>query len=197
LPAEGAWVVLKSLTQGWQSSGTVSFTSGAPETVTVGFDVFGDGRGGNDRPNLNNPNAPFDVNGIDGTIFGVPTPPGTAFEVQNFFSCDDVAIICQPPQPIDTFHFLIQSGLGNVGRNTFITPGRQDWNLSVSRSFKLHESHALMFRAEFFNAFNHPNLGINGAGETPDLTLISPNFDNIARTRFGGREIKLWLRYSF
>jgi len=85
--------------------------------------------------------------------------------------------------------------LGNVGRNTVITEGRQDWNFSVQRTIKIpmgnFESQALMFRAEFFNVFNHPNLGI------PSLRLDDPSFGDTSETIFGGRQIRFWLKYSF
>ncbi len=52
------------------------------------------------------------------------------------------------------------------------------------------------FRADFFNAFNHANLGVNnlvGFGN-----LLNPNvFGNFDTTKGGGRQIQLWLKYSF
>ena len=155
--------ILKALTRDWQTAGTISFTTGAPETVTVGNDVLGDGRSGNDRPNLADPTKPK----TDISRYVVP-PNGT---------------------------------LGNVGRNDVLTPGRQDWNLAVQRIFKVPvkypEAQQLMLRAEFFNAFNHPNLGYNPLGSSPTLNMQDPDFGNFAITRFGGRQIRLWLRYSF
>jgi outer membrane receptor protein involved in Fe transport len=188
----GGWMVMHALTQGWQTAGTISFQTGAPETVTVGFDVNGDGRGGNDRPTLGNPSAPFTSIAIDGSQLGISSP-GTFYEINNAFNCDDVTVICNPVDP-NNFRWLIRdSGLGNVGRNTIVTAGFQNWNLSIQRTFKLYERHALMLRAEFFNAFNHPNQGI------PDLTLLDfdSGFGDFQLTRFGGRQIKIWLRYSF
>ena len=87
------------------------------------------------------------------------------------------------------------NSLGNVGRNDVLTPGRQDWNCAVQRTFRLSgkplEGQVLMFRAEFFNAFNHPNLSI------PTLTLDDPDFGDTSITRFGGRQIRIWVKYSF
>ncbi len=98
--------------------------------------------------------------------------------------------------PASSFHFLIPaSGLGNVGRNTFISPGFQTYNLTVQRSFKIPvhdvQRQQILVRGEFLNAFNHPNLGI------PSLNLTGGNFLNEAGTINGGREIRVLLRYSF
>ena len=202
-----AMAVLKAITRDWQTAGTITFQTGAPDTVSNGFDTLGDGRGGNDRPNLGNPNAPFTSAGIDGTfVTGFDSMGNVIFQgvpgVLYNNSCDPSSVPTDcVPTPASAFHWLIQPGLGNVGRNTVLTPGRQDWNLSVQRIFKMPFKHLeqqqLLFRAEFYNAFNHPNLGINGVGNTPTYNLQNPDFGNVAITRFGGRQIKFWLRYSF
>jgi hypothetical protein len=82
-----------------------------------------------------------------------------------------------------------------VGRNTFISPGFQTYNLTVQRSFKIPmhdvQRQQILLRGEFLNAFNHPNLGI------PSLNLIGGNFFNEAGTINGGRQIRVLLRYTF
>jgi hypothetical protein len=92
---------------------------------------------------------------------------------------------------------------GSLGRNTFIGPGQWFYNTSIARNFRLHERHQLTLRMELFNAFNHPNLftdvpgiaGPNGFNEI--YTLTGQHFLNSALTIAGGRQIKLWLKYSF
>jgi len=59
--------VLREVTRGWETSGIFTWSTGAPETFNDGFDVNGDGHGGNDRPVLGNPAAPLTAIGIDGT----------------------------------------------------------------------------------------------------------------------------------
>jgi hypothetical protein len=46
--------------------------------------------------------------------------------------------------------------LGNVGRNAFRGPFQQNWDLSITKNTKITELTSVDFRAEFFNAFNHP-----------------------------------------
>jgi Carboxypeptidase regulatory-like domain/TonB dependent receptor len=185
---------LQAITRDWQTSGIFTWSTGAPETFNDGFDANGDGHGGNDRPNLGNPAAPLTAVGIDGTQLGLTNTPGTFFG-PNIQDCLNGARTCVAT-PASSFHFLIPaSGLGNVGRNTFISPGFQNYNLTVQRSFKIPvhdvQRQQILVRGEFLNAFNHPNLGI------PSLNLTGGNFLNEAGTINGGREIRVLLRYSF
>ena len=178
--------VLNAITSGWQTSGILTFSTGAPETIHDGLDINGDGFN-NDRPNLGNPSAPFNSTGFDGSIFGL-SGPGVYFPVVTCFFTNDP---CNP-QATNTFHFLIPaSGNGNVGRNTFVSPGFQTWNLSVQKTVKMKERYNFILRGEFYNAFNHPNLGI------PNLQVVSTTFGNTARTINGGRTVVLWGKFSF
>jgi hypothetical protein len=49
----------------------------------------------------------------------------------------------------------------------------------------------VQFRAEFFNAFNHPVFN------DPNLAAGTPQFGTIRSTRVGGREIQLALKVLF
>jgi hypothetical protein len=63
--------------------------------------------------------------------------------------------------------------LGNSGRGAFRGPGFWNYDLSVNREFPLRvlrEAGRLQLRADFFNAFNHANLG------NPETFLFSPLF---------------------
>jgi len=187
--------MLSQVTRGWQWAGTATFQTGAPETISDGFDLNGDGHA-NDRPNLGNPHAPFTSIGIDGTQLGLSATPGTFFgPIQD---CLNGAPTCVA-QPAANFRYLIQaSGFGNVGRNTFVGPGQVFYDTSVQRSFRFLERQSVTFRAEFFNAFNHPNLFTDGGVNS--FNLLNSNFGNIASTIGsinGNRQIKFWLKYSF
>ncbi|MBZ5537149.1 MAG: TonB-dependent receptor [Acidobacteriia bacterium] len=173
----------------WQISGTTTFQAGAPNTVTPGFDINGDLNGGSDRPMLGNPTAPLTSFAYDGAQVG--GIPGVFYDGPTVNSTGDLVVV-----PANSVHWLIQgAGVGNVGRNTIISPGRQDWNFSISRQFKLPSKHMegqhIEFRTELFNVFNHPNQG------NLSLNLQDPNFGNADVTRFGGRQIRFWLKYAF
>jgi Carboxypeptidase regulatory-like domain/TonB-dependent Receptor Plug Domain len=195
-----AMSVVGYITRGWSWSGTFTAQTGNPETISSGLDFNGDGHGGNDRPNLGNPAAPFTSVGIDGSQLGAAT--GTIFGP--YQDCLNGLPTCVA-QPASTFHFIIPAvGVqGNLGRNTFIGPGQWFYNTGVARTFKLHERHQLTFRTEFFNAFNHPNFFtdapgvLTGGGSNIIFDAAGANFGKFAQTIAGGRQIKFWLKYSF
>ena len=98
--------------------------------------------------------------------------------------------------------------LGNTGRGEFSGPGFWNYDLSVSREFPLPwlgETGRMQLRGEFFNAFNHANLG------APDTRLNSATFGQAAYGRKGAssgsvgtsplnefpRRVQLVLRLSF
>lgn len=189
----------------WQISGIFSFQTGAPETVYLGgYDQNGDLSAANDRPNLGNPDAPINyspaclasttcITGVgqinpNGTLSDWNTgAPGTASQFRYIVT----NIVADGPN-------------GNLGRNTFYNPGRQDYNMALTRIIKLPrwENHQLEFRAEAFDVFNHPNAG---GGTTQDGASVpgisgnidSPTFMNKDVTYEGGRTVKLWLKYRF
>jgi hypothetical protein len=70
---------------------------------------------------------------------------------------------------------------GNAGRNSLRRPGSSNVNMSIFRHFRLTEKLQAEFRAEAFNALNHPNFDLfyisNSYTNSQDLT--SPNFGKI------------------
>jgi hypothetical protein len=184
---------LNQIIGGWGTSGILSWQSGTPETVFISRDINGDGETTNDRPMLSNPAV--DVNYskaclTSGTLCsGVGTVGAggvlTDFKTHAPGTAADFRYILNP---------LSSGVMGNVGRNSFYYPGRQDYNLSVVKRFRLPgESQRVEFRADFINAFNHPNDGVTNL----QGNLSSNNFGNIAASRDGGRVINVWLKYQF
>ena len=95
----------------------------------------------------------------------------------------DEAFLSNPPQIpggggvvlLDKSKFRAPTGgaIGNAPRNAFHGPGLWSVDFAFSRSFalpRLGEQGRFQFRAEFFNLFNHTNLG------GPDAVLESPTF---------------------
>src|SRR5207248_522043 len=62
---------------------------------------------------------------------------------------------------------------GNLGRNVLTAPGNFNSDLGLYKHFNITEHKRLVFRAEFFNAFNQTHLN------APISTLISPAFGQI------------------
>jgi hypothetical protein len=201
----GALRALKFVTNGWQVSGTASFESGAPETISFGgFDQNGDLSGFNDRPSLGNAAVPInytpaclDPAGTCNTGVGFSLDGVNFVDFNSSFGLDPVTgdFVAKAS---DFRYLAILGKNGSIGRNTFYNPGRQDWAMSIQREFKIHESQAFLLRMEAFNPFNHPNLG-GGEDSVPSVSgdILSPDFLNKSVTRVGGRSVKFYLRYSF
>jgi Carboxypeptidase regulatory-like domain/TonB dependent receptor-like, beta-barrel len=87
---------------------------------------------------------------------------------------------------------------GNLGRNTFAGPGIFEADLSLFKNTKITERVNLLFRADFFNAFNHANFtppssasGGNGANK------ITSSIFGEAGGIFAPREIQFSMKLSF
>lgn len=191
------------IVNGWQSSGTAAFQSGAPYTVSDGFDNNGDGQA-SDRPTLANPSANSQTWAFAG--------PGGTF-------CDGPTLLltnlgCSPningtttPITASNVRWLVplDGSFGTLGRNTFVAPGTQTLTFAMQRTINLHsERHQLVFRTEFLNPFNHPNTGnpiTTNLSAIPALGLgktdPDPQFLNTAETVNGQRIIRFWLKYQF
>ena len=107
-------------------------------------------------------------------------------KVAEYFNTAAFANVC--PDPVNgPFSF------SHTGRDFVIGPGLQDWDFGISRRFHLGggESTWLQFRAEFFNLFNHPNLG------QPDNYAGDPGFGTIAYIASDAREVQFGLKLNF
>jgi hypothetical protein len=67
---------------------------------------------------------------------------------------------------------------GSLGRNVVIGPGFNNTDFSVIKNTRLGDSMRIQFRAEFFDLFNHANLG------QPGNVVGAPSFGRITNTRF-------------
>jgi len=128
------------LVEGWQISGILSANTGYPLNITTGYDETA---GGSPvaiapRPNLN---------------------PG----------CSNNPIIGTVNQWYDVTCFSLQAPgtFGNLGRNTVRGPNFVNTDVSLLKDTRIRsisETFAVQFRAEFFNVFNHTNLGLPAVG---------------------------------
>jgi hypothetical protein len=146
---------------GWQVSGIVTMYSGQALTVTVPRDTANIGaRGVNQR--ANNTGQSPDIDNQTRAAW---------FNTSVFFV-----------PPLYTF--------GNSGRGVVIGPGSQNWTLGVYKNFIIAERHRVQFRAEAYNAFNHPNW------PNPNTNVESANFGKITSVS-GSRSLQFGLKYSF
>ena len=165
LPAYRAAEWARMLTQNWQLASIYQFETGMPLTISV----FGDTANAGTILGEN----PIRANYTGQPIFG----PGTRTANEWF----NPAAFSAPA----AYTF------GDVGRNSVYGPGQQTMDLSVARQFALTERANFQFRAEFFNAFNHTNLG------TPNRYVNEPQFGTVTMAMTPGRELQLSARLSF
>ena len=98
---------------------------------------------------------------------------------------------------------------GNLGRNTVRQLGMENWDMGLYKSFPIRENReSIQFRAEFFNAFNHPNFAnpnasftLANSGTGGSFGKVSNTLNPILGTGSGGpgdpREIQLALKLYF
>src|SRR5262249_40616992 len=76
---------------------------------------------------------------------------------------------------------------GNVPRNAFYGPGTNNWDLMLGKNFRT-EGLDIQFRAEFYNAFNHPSLN------QPNRFADEKSFGTITSTLLQNRQIQFGLK---
>jgi hypothetical protein len=84
---------------------------------------------------------------------------------------------------------------GNLGRNTVISPGLANVDLSLFKNTDI-ESMRVQFRVEVFNQFNRTNFG-NPEMEAFNDGRPNPTAGRITSTRTPARQIQLGLRFTF
>jgi hypothetical protein len=141
--------LLKSTLGGWQISGIITVESGTPINLTDG--------GGNTVGNGNRP----DLNGKISYEHEVLAPkPGDTYQHIQYF---DTSVFSDPAH----------GAWGNLGHNALRGPGRDNWNLSLSKAFAFGEKSGLRLSLQTFNTFNHTQFRF-------------PNLDNsVSDSRFG------------
>ena len=88
------------------------------------------------------------------------------------------------------------TGWGNVGRSALLGPGQFNWDISLIKTTKvggIHEDATLVFRTEFFNAFNHAQFS-NPASLDASTGAA---FGAITSTSVNPRLIQFALKYIF
>ncbi|HXC94359.1 MAG TPA: TonB-dependent receptor [Edaphobacter sp.] len=75
---------------------------------------------------------------------------------------------------------VVATGFGNVGRDSIRAPGEVDFDLSVSKDFKIWEALNFQIRADAFNVINHTNFTAPSGALTVSTTTNSTvaNFAN-------------------
>lgn len=164
---------------GWNLSGIYSAYSGTPFTVTA---------------SSNSLNAPGNSQTAD--IISAPNKTGATGPGQPFY---DLGAFMDPNYnlPKDVYRF------GTSGRNTLRGPGFQKADVTINKTFALHERVKLEFKAEAYNLsntprFSNPNANVSSAVFTAGKISSANNFMSITATdALSERQFRFGLRLSF
>jgi hypothetical protein len=158
---------LKTAFSGWQVNAIATIQGGTPFNLSMNTDAANTSSQGPQRPDILKPPV-YDCGAgrltacIDRTGFRVP---GNV--AQGIFA------------------------YGNMGRNVLRGPGLWNTDLSVFKTFALAERLRFTFRAEAFNAFNHPSFN------APNGNIEAAQFGNITSTSVGARVMQFGGKISF
>jgi hypothetical protein len=181
---------------GWQLSGNTTFASGNPFTVFLGYDLNGDGIGG-DRPDLIDPSV------LGRSISNARVDPKTGLQ----YGQEAVPISAFGPTAAQAaarnWPWYPGTGyVGSLGRNTFWMAGQNNWDLAFSKSVRLFgERHHLQFRAEMYNFTNRVMFGMPAYLSVVDTGVpgyrLQPNFGKITSQANSPRNMMMMLKYMF
>jgi len=208
----------EKLLGGWNFSGVTVLQGGSPMTIadqTAGtlFGTNGTSQAGFGRAQI----APGMTYADLATPGSVEERLGGASGGQGWFN--KAAFIAPPAMsPTGTTYYSVQGNsgqaqcaaanpgitcgtlFGNSGSGIIKGPGQFNFDLSIVKTTKIRENQTLQFRAEFFNAFNHPQFTNPNYGQGAIYALpnfAAGNFGQITSTSVNPRVIQLGLKYSF
>jgi Carboxypeptidase regulatory-like domain/TonB dependent receptor len=173
------------LSRGWQALGIYNIQSGSPFTIVS---PYGTEQYGIDISD-GNATRPF---------FVQTAPRNSQHGNPQFFSDAAVAnegmngTYWSVPTGTNPTLGTVQTGPGNLGRNTYVGPGW--WNLDfslVKNTAVIRDRGQLQLRADFFNIFNHTTFA------TPNSALDTPVFGYSTATASSERQIQFGARLMF
>lgn len=156
--------VIRTIAGGWQVNGVTTAQRGFPLGLGTSVNQT-NSYGGGSRPNNNGTSA-----ALSGSVES---------RLSRYFN---TSVFSQPP----AFTF------GSVARDLpdVRAPGLVTFDFSVFKNTRIAERYNVQFRAEAFNAFNHPNFG------APALTFGAGGFGSIGGTG-SARLLQLALKLQF
>jgi len=169
---------------GWQISGITQFQTGTPCSALVNNDYAGVGVDGN-MNDCGGTGEFWAMNGNPAVLGNFAS--GGSKDSRLWFQTtnpDGTAIFTAPPK--GTFV------TGPISRDFFHNPGLVNWNIGLFKQFAVNERTGFEFRAEAFDAFNHPNLG--NAGTNPNSLST---FGKVTGKTNDVRNLQLSLRWYF
>jgi hypothetical protein len=156
---------------GWQISGIYQAESGQLVDALSFVDANGNGDTAGDRAVLNingDPRRGTAVNWLLRSGQIVPSGSAPDSEVVGYIAIDPRAM----------FVLADVGARATAGRNLIHAPGINNWDLAFFKKIAITERQQLEFRAELYNAFNHPQFVIDDPFATDYVDVASPDFQN-------------------
>jgi hypothetical protein len=175
--------LIDKIVSGWQLSGITDIQTGQPFSVTytppgtykdpvTGITYNGLATGGNVRASVKP---------------GVPLYPATKTKAAWF----NTAAFTAPTNAAG----IAGAAYGNSGYNMLRGPGFQDWDMNLQKNILFRERYKVQLRADSFNIFNHPNLGI------PVTDFTNSSFGKITSTSstpsYEQRTVEFAIKFMF
>jgi hypothetical protein len=164
---------------GWQVNGTYRYASGRPMHITLS--------GGQEIPTYSSGQRRPNLNGILRRNTGPDFVDNYFANAQDVLSMPDDFTIGSAPRTITSAR----------------TPAINNTTMSLFKQFNIREKMRLEFRAEAFNAFNHPQFcGPNDGNTSVEFDSSgqidnTPNFAAITNACVNAREVQLGLKLTF
>ncbi|HEY6252853.1 MAG TPA: TonB-dependent receptor [Candidatus Angelobacter sp.] len=166
IPSRSTHRLVRILGSGWSINAVMQAHSAPPVTVFNGlFSQLTNGFAADIRPDV--------VSGIPLYLYGAQYPGGKAINSTPSAvhgGCPDGSPSIGPFCSLPTDANGNPLRQGTLGRNALRGFGLTQLDMAIHRTFSIHESMSLQFRAEAFNILNHPNFG------PPQTDLSSPQF---------------------
>lgn len=160
---------------GWNISGVTTIQDGTPLTMTdsTGGSIYG----------LSSSRAQM----CPGVSYGSISPSGGTVSKLNDYV--NIGAFCSADIP----QIGNGTGFGNSGIGVLLGPGQFNFDASLIKTTHLTERQTLIFRAEAFNLFNHPQFA-----NPANLAVSTPAaFGAIVASSVNPRILQLALKYSF
>ena len=179
--ASGIGKVPDAFIGGWDIAGITTAQTGQSETSTASSDLSNTGSFSYRFDQLANPKD-FTYDTADQGSFGCT--PGK----RNILCWYNPTVFTAPPLAPgqQSAHAFGDARIGNLRG-----PDLVDFDFVLQKHFQIGEFGQIEFRSEFFNIFNHPNLGL------PGNQVDVPGGAAITNTAADNRELEFAVKYTF
>ncbi len=181
---------LGKVANGWGVSGVTTAQDGVPLTIT-------NGKGGTIYGQVNPATAEYCAGMGPGNVAASGSDKqrlGGVFGGLGWFNTP--AVNCADPTALNANGTPTNgTGWGDVGPSILLGPGQFNWDISLIKTTKvggIHEDGSLVFRTEFYNAFNHAQFNNPGT-----LDVTKGTFGQITSSSVNPRLIQFGLKYIF